>query len=312
MKTKILIITLFISILVACKAKQEQSLNIGYIPIAECAQLYVAQQLGLFEKYHIKVNMIPLAGGAKILNALNSKDVDVGFTNVLSLIMHKSQGSDFYSIFGGTYETPSNQNHALLITGKNKSLSADDFKKGTILALNTNKNIEELMCKKYFKSKGINWDDIRTIEVDFPKMLPMLESGQIDICSIVEPFITISSGNPKISRLDNQYLATTKQCLVATYASSNEIIGKKKQALLKFIQAMDEATDFINNNETQARNIIGNYTKIPTELLSRIGLSKFEKNIKEDDIIALLESMKEYKYISMEANVSAKAIIWNE
>jgi NitT/TauT family transport system substrate-binding protein len=291
-----LILMLFFSSCIPTKEK----IKVGYIPIAECIQLYVAMDLGYFEKYNVEIEIISLAGGAEILNALNSGSVDVGFSNVVSLVLHKSQGSEFYSVFGGTLETQFNQNHALLI---NKSIESDNVKSiltGSRISVNTFKNIEELMVRKYLRTYGVEWDDVEKIQIPFPRMLPLLESGEITISSIVEPFISIASQNTKghTMNLANHYLSTTPKTLVATYVSSKRAIDKKKNSLVGFVKAMEDATDFIKNNESEARDIIGNYTKIPEELLPQIGLSEFLKEIDLNQLELVINDMVDFEYIS--------------
>ena len=113
--------------------KEKDKIKVGYIPIAECAQLYVAQEMGFFEKEGLEVEMLSLAGGAQILNALNSGSVDIGFSNVVSLVLHRAQGSKFFSIFGATYETKEHQNHAIFINPSMDTTIVGESIEGTIL-----------------------------------------------------------------------------------------------------------------------------------------------------------------------------------
>jgi len=52
----------FLSLFFSCKEKSEK-LKVGYIPISECVQLYVAKDLGYFKKYNVDVELVSLAGG---------------------------------------------------------------------------------------------------------------------------------------------------------------------------------------------------------------------------------------------------------
>lgn len=292
---------LFLSLLFSfnsCSEKQS-TLKIGYIPIAECVQLYVAQERGYFEELGLEVELISLAGGAKILNALNSGSVDVGFSNVVSLVIHRARGADFFSIFGGTYEDIKHQNHALVV---NKNISNDNIGitlRGARIAVNTYKNIEELMVRKYVEDIGLAWEDINRVETPFPRMLPLIESGEINAASIVEPFITIAKEDTtnSFSILANHYLTTTPQSLVATYVSSEEFVTNNPEKTLNFRSAMDKATTFIEENELEAREIIGLYTKIPEGLLTRVGLSKFSSTVDEDLLQQTIDDMVKYSYL---------------
>jgi NitT/TauT family transport system substrate-binding protein len=299
LKYFVFLLVSFILCFTSCK-KENEIIVVGYMPIAECVQLYVAKDMGYFEKYNIQVELKSMAGGSEILNALNSNSVDVGFSNVVSLVLHKSQGSKFFSVFGGTMETSFNQNHALIINRRKQKKDMKSTLRGAIISVNTFKNIEELMLRKYLKNYGLTWDDVKKVEIAFPRMLPLLESGELTASCVVEPFITIASqdSNSLFVNVDNQYLTTTPKTLVATYVSSQSAIDKKTKQLKGFIKAMEDATDFIKNNESEAREIIGNYTKIPKELLPKIGLSEFLKELDLTQLDLVINDMVEFGYVS--------------
>ncbi len=51
-----------ITLLTSCARKSEK-VKIGYIPIADCAQLYVAIEKGFFEQEGLEIELLGLAGG---------------------------------------------------------------------------------------------------------------------------------------------------------------------------------------------------------------------------------------------------------
>jgi NitT/TauT family transport system substrate-binding protein len=155
------------------------------------------------------------------------------------------------------------------------------------------------MVRKYLKSIGITWDNEKKVEVPFPRMLPLLETGSVDAVSIVEPFIAIArEDTSKIKWICNQYLTTTERTLVATYVTSATRFKASEDEMKKFIEAMSEATDFIHEKEGTAREIIGRYTKIKPELLTKIGLSEFDKQIQASDLDAVIYDMKDMGFIT--------------
>lgn len=273
---------------------QALELRVGYIPIAECLPLYVAQEQGYFEREGLTVELQPLAGGAVILSSLVSGALDVGFSNVVSLVLQRAEGQDFFSVYGATYESPGHENHALIARSGFDPRSAEDWRRARI-AVNTRNNIEELMVVRYLASLGVTPDAGTFQPVPFPQMLPALESGTLDVAAIVEPFISIAQAQDTTSvrRLTNQYLAISTETLVATYVSSRRGLEQKGTALRAFVRAMTAATAFIRENEPEARAILGKYTQIPPGLLPTIGLSEFRDGLPSDDLRATIAAMQE-------------------
>ena len=302
----LLVIVAQIALLVpGCAEEKDNKLKVGYIPIAECAPLYVAQELHLFEKHGVQVEFVSMSGGALILGALRGGTVDVGFSNVVSLVLQRSNGADFQSIFGATFETSSHRNHALLAVDEHGVAPTELLSSATI-AVNTRKNIEELMVRRYADSIGIpTIGDEQFLEVPFPQMLPLLEAGKVTVASIVEPFITISSnGDGPEKQLCNHYLSTRERSLVATYVSSENIVSRKGELISRFIAAMAEATEIVNSREGKAREVVGLYTKIPATLLSQIGMSEFRNEMTEDDLAPVVNDMIKYGFLADSESVT--------
>src|SRR5437763_16746036 len=66
-------------------------ISVGYLPIADCAQLFVGIDKGFFKDVGLSIKAIPLASGVKILEATATKSIDVGFSAVAPLILARSQ-----------------------------------------------------------------------------------------------------------------------------------------------------------------------------------------------------------------------------
>ena len=307
--TIIFIILLFFT---NCTPKNDNVLKVGYIPIAECLQLYVAKDMGYFEEEGLIVELYSASGGPYIMNDLLSGAIDVGFSNVVSLIKQNDIGNPMRSAFGATYESENHQNHAIFVR---KDSGIDDYKdlESKRISINAPKNIEELMLRKFLLENGI--EDSSFNILPFPQMLPMLDAGNLDAVCIVEPFIKIAKSDTNNKKyLVNQYLAGSQsdKVLVATYAALNGVIEEKQGNFEKFVTAMTRATDFIENHKRDAVDIILKYTKIPEEIVQQIGLSEFDDKVdpeKLDEIIALMKQ-PQMNFLKRNDGIEAENLVW--
>jgi NitT/TauT family transport system substrate-binding protein len=268
--------------------------------------------MGFFEREGLDVELISLSGGAPILDGVMSGSIDIGFSNVVSLVLRCSNGAPFVSVFGGTYEDRDHQNHALLVRKDKWNESPRRALEGGKIAVNTFQNIEELMVQKYLQSIGILPTSIQRVEAPFPSMLPLIESGAVDAVSIVEPFITIARHDSQGQAvwLSNQYLATSSRTLVATYVSSRPIVERKKDSLKRFVKAMTDATNYIENNEGRSRLVIAKFVKIPEVLLSEIGLPDFANTIELSSLQSVIEDMAQFGYVPNTNVVKSSELVW--
>lgn len=277
--------------LVSCNQGENNKLKIGYLPIAECLPLYVAQEKGFFEKYGLEVELVSESGGPTVFRDLEANIVQIGFSNVVTLINQNNAGMDYKSIFGATYETSVNNNHAII--SRRDSLSK--ISSAAKYCVNARNNIEELMLLNYLNKNGIPINnDLLThiVAIPFPQMLLSLRDKSVDFACIVEPSITISKNDSIFKYIGDHYPVNDfGKVLVATYVAQSKTIKERKEYIDKFILAMTEATNYVNTNNIDARDFIKKYSKIDDKLLSQISLSEFTDKIDEsylDKIIKLM------------------------
>lgn len=308
------LLVLFLGLLAACSAHPPQEvqhrtkLRVGYIPIAECAHLYVGLKNKYFEHEGIELDLQPMNGGAAILPALQNGDLDIGFSNVASLIVLDAGLADrapnsFVSLVGASYERPGYSNHALLIKKGSNLTVASLGKPGTRFALNTVRNIEELMLRRYLAAKQIHAPHLNIVPIGFPEMLPALDRGNVDVVSEVEPFIEPALRSGRYSLLARQYLDVSPETIVATYAVTRQWYEKNRAIVRQFVRAFHKADEFIRSNDAETRQIIGSFTRIRTEDLSIIGMPAFEARAKKESLQDLVREMQKYGFIDRQIEV---------
>ena len=284
-------------------APAERVLRVGYLPIAECAHLYVGIAEKFFAEEGLTVQLQPMKGGSAILPAIQSGDLDAGFTNVPSMIIldsHLQPNDPHYllSLVGATYERPANLNHALLVTKSSRIRPRDLGGANVRFALNTTLNIEELMLRRYLAKANIPARALNIQQIPFPEMAQRLENGDVDVISVVEPFIApvIKRGDARL--LARQYIEVSPETLVATYAVSREWLTTKGDLAARFTRAMTKADAFIQANPGDVRDIIGSFTRIQKADLPVIGMPAFALDVQLPRLQELIDEMAKYQFIT--------------
>jgi NitT/TauT family transport system substrate-binding protein len=261
---------------------EKTPLRVGYIPIADAGQLMVAVHLGLFARESLSVELVSLPGGARIIEAMNAGDISIGFSNLFSLLLARAQGLDYVGISGGPFEDSSHAEHAILV--RKGTISSIDALKGKRIALNTRNNIDELMMRALLAQHGIDSLAVKFIEVPFPRMLSVLEAGDIDAAAAIEPFVTAGRANPRLTVLSYNYIAIQPTTAISTYVAHDSWVKANRQVAARFVRALDAATDSIAANPAILRAALARFTTLPDSILQRVVLPGFSKTI---DSIAL-------------------------
>ncbi len=285
----------FMTVLViSCNNEVQKSnlstIKVGYIPIADCSQLYVGIEQGFFEAENIKIELKSMAGGSKILQTLGAGSIDVGFSNVVSLILAREAGLPFVAFTGGPAQDENHKEHALLVK---KDSPIKDIKElsGKKIALNTRKNIDELMVTLLLKKYNVDLSTVRFIEVPFPRMLGVLEGGDVDAIAAIEPFVTFGLSDQKNRVLSYNYLEIQPVTEIAAYLTTENWINNNPEMANKFQRALEKSSQFIAENDEQVRQIMTKYTGLDENQTKDITLPFFTKKISEERLNDMIEKV---------------------
>src|SRR6056297_1962505 len=203
--------------LASCGSRDEtKPIRIGYIPIADCAQLFVAESQGFFRDEGVDVELERMNGGAVILPALMTDEIDVGFSNVVSLLLLAQQGVGIKAIVGGPVTNAANREAAILVrrdSGKNHLLDLG----GSTVAVNTRKNIVELFVDETLRRAGVDVAQVRYVEIGFPVMEQALRSGSVDAIATIEPFFSKTVDGGGVIEVADYFLGAFDEVQISTY-----------------------------------------------------------------------------------------------
>jgi NitT/TauT family transport system substrate-binding protein len=253
-------------------------LKVGYIPIVDAAQLYVAKDLNLFRKHGINVKLLAFAGGAKIIQALSVGELDVGFTGTVPLIQANSRGLPIRAITGGSIQDKSSPYQAL-VTPKNSSILQANQLVGATIGVNVFKSIDHSFTLAWLQKHGIDTKSIKFVEIPFPEMEAALTTGQIQAASMIEPFITLAEGRDSIKILDYHIVDVKPEFEMTTYVVSADYADKDRKELKAFQAAINEATDLINSGKANLQKSISTNTKLDKKLVRQIAVPRFGKTL---------------------------------
>lgn len=296
----------------------DNTFKVAYIPIAECAQLYVAKEKGLFAKHGLEVTLVSASGGQNSIDKLLNKEVDASFASIATFLINKANqdanADKIYAAFGASYETPDNQNHAIFMSRSSydPSLGIDNIQKANLkFGINETKRMEHTFLNEYLKQHGIEADKIQgqISTFSFSNLFNALKDGAVDVACMVEPQITLARRDTaNFVYLDNHYLAVNanKPIPVATYISLYSICENKSDKLQHFIDAMNEATEYLKANRLECNQYISAYTGIATDVMEGMGLPEFRKTCEKDDLAKIIERINSNGFFEGKAAPTAE------
>jgi NitT/TauT family transport system substrate-binding protein len=273
------------------------TLNVGVIPIADVAPLYLGIDKGFFKEEQLTIKPQLAEGGAAITPAVVSGDFQIGFSNTISLLIAASEDLPVQIISQGVLGGKSEeQAWADLLVLKDGPIKEPKDLEGKTIAVNTLKNICEVTIKASLEQENVAVDTLEFTEVPFPDMNAALEAGRVDAACVVEPFVSQGKAG-KARGIAPFYVRTAPDLTVATYFTSTQYAEENADVVDRFVQAMNKSLTYADSHPDEVRKVLLDYTEIPPEAAEAIELPVWRPDLNEPTIEKLSELSVKYGLI---------------
>ncbi len=259
---------------------------------------------GIFEKQKLEIDLQPTQGGAATIPALVSGDIQVGGSNVVSLLLASSKDLPIQAIAGGTSAQASGEkDFGALLAAKGKGISKPEDLEGKTVAVNTLNNIAEVVVKAALEKQGVDPESIKLSEVPFPEMEPALAKGSVDAAFSIEPFVTqsVQKGD---AVLGYSYVDTESDMQVGAYAVTNQFAESDPEAVKAFQAAVKETADYVAGHEDEFRTFLSENAKMPPVLAKKIVLPKWTGEVDADSVANTASLMQKYGVVTGEIDTA--------
>jgi NitT/TauT family transport system substrate-binding protein len=275
------------------------------VPVVDVAPLYLGIDKGFFEEEGLDVEPVVAQGGAAIIPAVVAGDQEIGFSNVVSLMLGQTQDLPVKIISQGIQATddPDNDTAAIAVKGDSDIQEPADLE-GKTIAINTLNNISQLTVTAALDSEGVDTSTLSFVEVPLPDMVGQLEAGQIDAAGLVEPFVTTGK-NAGQRMIIYDRVATEPEMTIATYFTSDSYLQDNPDVVEAFVRAMNRSLEYATENPDEARQAIANYTQIPPDVLADVVLPLWQTDLNVDSIENTAQLMVDQGIAESEPDVDA-------
>lgn len=272
---------------------QTTKVRVSTIPIVDIAPMQVAIAKGYFAAEGIEVDTTPTQGGAAGIPALAAGQVQVVFSNVVSIIQAAKQGLGLQIIAPASTTGDAPPDQAALIAKKGAPFKTGKDLEGKRIAVNTRNNIIWLYARAWVRATGGNPDLVTYLEVPFPQMVDAVRGDRVDAAFAVEPFVS-GAVAADMQVVGYPYTTVQKRLPAAQYAASRTFIEQNPQVIEGWVRAYHKGVDWVNQNlkSEELLNIISGYTRIPPQVIARLPSAPYEKAVDPAALIPVVEQMR--------------------
>ncbi|XKH52491.1 ABC transporter substrate-binding protein [Citricoccus nitrophenolicus] len=259
-------------------------IEVGVIPIVDVAPIYLGVEEGIFEEHGLDVTLTLAQGGAAIVPAVQSGQMDFGFSNVTSLIIGRDAGLPLKIVATGPQTTgDGDDDFAHIVVPEDSEATSLADLEGKRIAVNTLNNINDSVISEGMRQEGGDPESIEYVEMPFPEMVAQLEAGNVDAIGAVEPFVTLAEASGG-QRVYGQYAEPVPNLSIAAYFTTDEKIEQDPELVEAFTAAMKESQQFATDNPDMAKAVLPSYTSLEQDVIDELTMPRFPQ---EHDIASL-------------------------
>ena len=272
---------------------QTTKMRVSTIPIIDIAPLQVAIAKGYFAAEGIEVDTTPTQGGAAGIPALAAGQVQVVFSNVVSIIQAARQGLGVQIIAPASTTGDAPPDQAALIARKSAGFKTGKDLEGKRIAVNTRNNIIWLYARAWVRATGGNPDAVTYLEVPFPQMVDAVRGDRVDAAFAVEPFVS-GAVAADMQVIGYPYTQVQKRLPAAQYAASKAYIEQNPQVIERWARAYYKGVDWVNQNlaSEELLNLISGYTRIPPQVIAKLPSAPYEKAVDPAALLPVVDQMR--------------------
>ncbi|PKO14038.1 MAG: hypothetical protein CVU39_15770 [Chloroflexi bacterium HGW-Chloroflexi-10] len=269
----IFVIALLTVVMSACTPKpaEQQTLKFAVLPIIDSLPMYVAQEEGLFTKYNLEVELVPVGSGPERDQLVAAGQIDGMINEVLTTIMNNRMDSNVQVVRFARAATADTALFSIIASQKSGITSVEQLKnvqvgisEGTVIAYLTDRMLEK---------EGFTADEIRTVAVPkIPDRMALLGSGELQAGTMPEPLSTLLGvQGASIVLADSKYPELSH----STIAFRTAVIEEKTEAVRSFLAAIEEAVSIINADPTKWEQTLVDNSILPAPLQGKFQVPQF-------------------------------------
>jgi NitT/TauT family transport system substrate-binding protein len=249
---------------------------------------------GLFRKRDLDVEVQPSQGGATVVPAVVSGDVDIGGSNLVSVLLAQGKDIPIKIVAPGTFvQDDAKQDFSAIVVARDSPIRSPEDLEGKTLAVNTLKNVAEVTARASLEEQGVDTSKIELTEVDFPDMTAAVEQGRVDAAFAIEPFVTqATAGGNRI--VDRPYVGTRPGLQIGCYFASEQYLAENEDVVERFRQGVADTAKAIAADPDAFRAFLPEASEIPPPAAEQAVLPAWKADSDAESVELTAELMQRY------------------
>ena len=280
-------------------------IKVGDIEGAPASFLNFGVRKGFFTEHGLDVTVVQQQGGAAIIPGLVSGDLQFGGSNAVSMLLARDRGLKVQIVAPGTSvgADPDKDFSAVVVPGDSPITSARDLP-GKAIAVNTFKNVNEIVLKSYLESQGVALDALKYTELGFPDMLAAVSRHRVDAALVIEPYATMAQ-NQGARVLFRPYVGAKPNLSVGTYSATEAYVRENPAVVTAFRAALAQTAGHIAAHPDEYRAELPEIANVQSDLAAKVNIPVWGQSVDKSSLDFFAERMLRYGLVKAKPDVDA-------
>jgi NitT/TauT family transport system substrate-binding protein len=233
--------------------------------------MYVAQQEGLFAKYGVNVEFVPVGAAPERDQLIAAGQADGMINELLSTFFFNKESTQVQVVRYALVPT-AQAGHFFILASKDSGITTPEGLKGVEIGVSQG-TVIEYVTERLLQAAGLAADEIKTIAV--PKIsdrMALLASGGIKAGVMPDPLAALAVQGGAVIVLDD---AQYPQYGFSVISFRKAVIDAHPDAIRGFLEAIEEATALVNANPEKYTTLLSDKKLVPEPLLQSYRVPPF-------------------------------------
>lgn len=269
-------------------------LKVSDFPVQNLAPLYAGVAGTAFTDHGIDVQPTTISGaGSTIIPALQSGDIDVAASNVVSVLQSRAAGNDIKCFAGITRRTPDSRGLALLASSDSGATAAQDLA-GASIAVNALAGGNELIVRAWLDEHDVDPDTVRFVAVAQPQMPQVLNSGEVDAAIVDDPYTAMATSGGANVIDAHPHTAIAEEPIFDCWVATDKTIEERGEDLKLFAEAYQSQADELNADRAYLEKTLVDEIGFEAEIAGKVSPPQFDTAVSAEDLQIWVDAGEQY------------------
>lgn len=289
----------------AAGAQADRVVRVGVSPFEAHGDAYYAQDLGLFKRAGLDVEIQQYAGGATIVAAIVGGSLQIGAGSPLPVATARERGIPIVLVAPGyLYDSAApSPIDALAVAASSPYRTGRDLD-GKTVAVAGVRSVAQLAAYSWIDRNGGDSSSVKAVELPQSAMADAVADGRVDAAEIGDPALSAGIADGKVRIIGKAYDAIAKRLFAAAWFATEDWAAGNADAIRAFTAAINDASAWAVKNPEAAVAVLGKYMKVSFSRAHEYHATTLDPGL----IQPLLDAAVKYKMLDRPMNASE--IIW--